>query len=80
MFSCNPESWINSNEILNDEIRIINEIKQQLLSNNSSFIPELTEYEINNKNIQYFLKLHNFNKENTYNEIIEWILWRRGYY
>lgn len=79
MFSCKPEDWLGSNEVITDELRIINEIKERLLSISSSFTPSLTEYETNHLIIKYFLKLKYYNKENTYNEIIEWLTWRRGY-
>lgn len=77
--SCQPEDWLPFGDPLTPNLDpIVHEIQQKLLHDTTLPTP-LLDIEQNNKTIKHFLKNQSNNKESAYNEIIEWIKWRRGY-
>ncbi len=74
MFSCTPEDWFGS---LTDVDPIAIEIQQRLIQDTSLPSP-LNELETNLLTIKHFLKNQSNNKDYAYNEMVEWINWRRG--
>jgi hypothetical protein len=77
MFSCQPEEWLPFGDPITDLDPIAVEIQQRLTQDTTLPTP-LIEIETSLPTIKHFLNNQSKNKESAYQEIVEWIQWRRG--